>query len=157
MVPRSYDADVLSPLSWCCNNSSRDDYPRTLMSKGLLSKLTVLQADFCPRPQFYKLKAIDIIFFPPFYIQLIFIDRRLIWASLSGKAFLEKSLLGQRSAWRTIYLDKSPLDNCLHGQSPLGQLLQSLELLLRSCPQMSHDNNNDDGEPFFTPLRRASF
>ena len=49
---------------------------------------------------------------------------------LGQKSSLDNSLpwtivfLGQKSAWTTINLDKSPLDNCHLGQSPLGQLLQ---------------------------------
>ena len=35
--------------SRCCNNCPRGDCPRWQLSKGLLSKLTVVQGYFCPR------------------------------------------------------------------------------------------------------------
>ena len=49
-----------------------------------------------------------------------------------GNASLDKSLLGQKSAWTTMSLDKSPLDNCLLGLRSLGQLLQHHYLLCRN-------------------------
>ena len=38
----------------CCNNCPRGDCPRWQLSKGLLSKLTVVQGYFCPRRLFSK-------------------------------------------------------------------------------------------------------
>ena len=32
-----------------CNNCPRDNLPRKQLSKGLLSNVTVVQADYCPR------------------------------------------------------------------------------------------------------------